>query len=78
MLFINQKDLDDLRDEIYEEYRLQPSKSNTKDNKEKKLQRIESLINVKKQKNNVLLQQINFPIMEQLKKVQNVKKEKII
>ena len=36
MLFINQQDLDDLRDEIYEEYGLKPSKNNQKDNKEKK------------------------------------------
>ena len=36
MLFINQQDLDDLTDEIYEEFGLKPSKNNSKDNKEKK------------------------------------------
>ena len=36
MLFINQQDLDDLQDEIYEEYGLKPAKNNPKDNKEKK------------------------------------------
>ena len=36
MLFINQQDLDDLTDQIYEEYGLKPSKNNSKDNKEKK------------------------------------------
>ena len=36
MLFINQKDLDDLREEIDEEFGLKPSKNNSKNNKEKK------------------------------------------
>ncbi len=36
MLFINQQDIDDLKDQIYEEFGLKPSKNNTKDNKEKK------------------------------------------
>ena len=36
MLFINQQDIDDLTDQIYEEFGLKPSKNNPKDNKEKK------------------------------------------
>ena len=36
MLFINQQDLDDLRDEIEEDFGLKPPKNKSKDNKEKK------------------------------------------
>ena len=36
MLFINQQDLDDLKDQIEEEFGLKPPKNNSKDNKEKK------------------------------------------
>ena len=45
MLFINDKDIKDLHDEIEEEFGLKPSNNNSKDNKEKKQTVEERIIN---------------------------------
>ena len=45
MLFINDKDIKDLKDQIEEEFGLKPSKNNSKDNKEKKQTVEERIIN---------------------------------
>ena len=49
MLFINQQDLDDLRDEIEEDFGLKPPKNNSKYNKEKKETVEDRIINKCKQ-----------------------------